>query len=101
MDITPQPLHDRVLVRRKSADENIGSIIVPESAKKEREPVMRGTVLAVGKGAYTKKGIQTPCSVAVDDEILFSGHQGQDIEIAGERLILTREPHILAIISKN
>jgi chaperonin GroES len=43
----PKPLQDRVLVRRDPDVEQIGSIVVPDSAK---TPCLKGTVLDVGPG---------------------------------------------------
>ena len=42
-----QPLADRVLIKPAAAEEKIGGIIIPDTAK---EKPLKGEVLAVGKG---------------------------------------------------
>ena len=49
-----RPLHDRVVVRRLTAEEKTaGGIIIPDTAK---EKPMEGEVIAVGPGARNEQG---------------------------------------------
>jgi chaperonin GroES len=49
-----RPLHDRVLVRRVTAEEKTaGGIIIPDTAK---EKPQEGEVVAVGSGTLNEKG---------------------------------------------
>ena len=49
-----RPLHDRVVVRRLTAEEKTaGGIIIPDTAK---EKPMEGEVIAVGPGARNEAG---------------------------------------------
>ena len=49
-----RPLHDRVVVRRLTAEEKTaGGIIIPDTAK---EKPMEGEVIAVGPGARNEPG---------------------------------------------
>ena len=45
--MTIKPLADRVLVLPAPAEEKVGGIIIPDTAK---EKPLRGTIKAVGKG---------------------------------------------------
>ena len=54
-----KPLADRVLVLPAQAEEKVGGIIIPDTAK---EKPQRGKVVAVGNG--TKDEEMTPCSMA-------------------------------------
>ena len=49
-----RPLHDRVVVRRITAEEKTkGGIIIPDTAQ---EKPMEGEVIAVGAGARNEQG---------------------------------------------
>ena len=49
-----RPLHDRVLIRRLTAEEKTaGGIIIPDTAQ---EKPMEGEVVAVGPGARDESG---------------------------------------------
>ena len=79
MPIKVRPLHDRIIVRRidESAEQKIGGIIIPDSA---REKPQQGRVIAVGKGKVRDDGKVTPMDVKADDLILFGKYSGQEIQ---------------------
>jgi chaperonin GroES len=53
-----RPLHDRVVIRRLSADEKTsGGIIIPDTAQ---EKPMEGEVIAVVQAFATSKGRSSP-----------------------------------------
>ena len=55
-----RPLHDRVVIRRLSAEEKTsGGIIIPDTAQ---EKPMEGEVIAVGPGARDEAGKLVPIS---------------------------------------
>ncbi len=67
--MTFRPLHDRIVVRRlEGGEENVGGIIIPESAK---ERPQRGTVIAVGNGVVREGGTRMALDVKPGDVILF------------------------------
>ena len=94
MNVTP--LHDRLIVHRiDEGEQNVGAIIVPDSAKQKPQ---RGTVLAVGLGRIKEDGSRQPPTVKSGDTILFGKYSGQEIRIDGQDYLIMREDDVLAII---
>jgi len=94
MNVTP--LHDRLIVHRiDEGEQNVGGIIVPDSAKQKPQ---RGTVLAVGLGRIKEDGSRQPPDVKSGDTILFGKYSGQEIKIDGQDYLIMREDDVLAII---
>ena len=92
-----RPLHDRIVVRRleESAQQQIGAIIIPDSAK---EKPQQGKVYAVGSGKVKEDGTRQPLDVKDGDTILFGKYSGQEIKIDGEEYLIMREDEILAVL---
>jgi len=81
-----RPLHDRVLVKRLEPEHKTASgIVIPDTAKEKPE---QGEVIAVGNGKILKGG----------DRILFGKHDGQNVKVQGEELLVLREEEIMAVI---
>jgi chaperonin GroES len=92
-----RPLHDRILVDRlEEGEQQIGGIIIPDSAK---EKPQRGTVVAVGSGRPGKDGKIVPLDVKEGDQILFGKYSGQEIRLGGKDLFIMKEDDVLAVIS--
>ena len=91
-----RPLHDRVLVRRVTAEEKTaGGIIIPDTAK---EKPQEGEVVAVGPGARADNGKLQPLDVKAGDRILFGKWSGTEVKIDGEDLLIMKESDIMGII---
>ncbi len=91
-----RPLHDRVLVRRVTAEEkSAGGIIIPDTAK---EKPQEGEVVAVGAGARNEQGQIVALDVKAGDRILFGKWSGTEVKIDGEELLIMKESDILGII---
>jgi chaperonin GroES len=91
-----RPLHDRVVIRRLSAEEKTGGgIIIPDTAK---EKPMEGEVVAVGPGARNEQGVLTPLDVKAGERILFGKWSGTEVKIDGEELIIMKESDIMGVI---
>ncbi|MCF3945290.1 co-chaperone GroES [Acidiphilium sp. AL] len=91
-----RPLHDRVVVRRLSAEEKTaGGIIIPDTAK---EKPMEGEVIAVGPGARNEAGAIVALDVKAGDRILFGKWSGTEVKIDGEELLIMKESDIMGII---
>jgi chaperonin GroES len=91
-----RPLHDRIIVRRlDDGEQNIGGIIIPDSAK---EKPQQGTILAVGDGKVTEDGKRIAMDVRPGNVILFGKYSGQDITIDGEDYLIVKEDEVLAVI---
>ena len=85
-----QPLADRVLVAPASAEEKIGGIIIPDTAK---EKPLKGTVVATGKGTKDEE-----MTLKEGDTVLYGKYAGTEIEFEGEKYIMMRQSDVLAII---
>ena len=91
-----RPLHDRVVVRRITAEEKTtGGIIIPDTAK---EKPMEGEVVAVGPGARDDNGKLQELDVKAGDRILFGKWSGTEVKIDGEELLIMKESDIMGII---
>lgn len=91
------PLHDRVLIKPKEAEEKTASgIIIPDTAK---EKPQQGEVIAVGQGnpSYAKDGGMT-CKVG--DIVAFSKYAATEITIRGEEFVTCRESDVLLIVAR-
>ena len=92
-----RPLHDRVVVRRLTAEEKTaGGIIIPDTAK---EKPMEGEVIAVGPGARNEAGALVPLDVKEGDKILFGKWSGTEVKLNGEELLIMKESDIMGIIT--
>ena len=92
-----RPLHDRVVVRRITAEEKTaGGIIIPDTAK---EKPMEGEVIAVGPGARNEQGALVPLDVKAGDKILFGKWSGTEVKLDGEELLIMKESDIMGIIT--
>jgi chaperonin GroES len=91
-----RPLHDRVLVRRVTAEEKTaGGIIIPDTAK---EKPQEGEVIAVGSGTLNDKGELRALDVKAGDRILFGKWSGTEVKLNGEELLIMKESDIMGIL---
>ena len=92
-----RPLHDRVLVRRGTAEEKTaGGIIIPDTAK---EKPQEGEVVAVGSGTLNEKGDLRPLDVKAGDRILFGKWSGTEVKLNGEELLIMKESDVMGILA--
>jgi chaperonin GroES len=91
-----RPLHDRVVVRRITAEEKTaGGIIIPDTA---REKPMEGEVIAVGAGARNEQGQIVALDVKAGDRVLFGKWSGTEVKLDGEELLIMKESDIMGIV---
>ena len=91
-----RPLHDRVVVRRITAEEKTsGGIIIPDTAK---EKPMEGEVVAVGPGARNEAGALVAPDVKSGDRVLFGKWSGTEVKLDGEELLIMKESDIMGVI---
>ncbi|OGH00922.1 MAG: co-chaperone GroES [Candidatus Lambdaproteobacteria bacterium RIFOXYD1_FULL_56_27] len=91
-----RPLHDRVIVKRKEAENKTASgIIIPDTAK---EKPQEGEVIAVGKGVRKDDGSFAALDVKKGDKVLFGKYSGTEIKLDGETLLMMKEEDILGVI---
>jgi chaperonin GroES len=91
-----RPLHDRVVVRRITAEEKTaGGIIIPDTAK---EKPQEGEVVSAGPGARNEQGQIVPLEVKAGDRVLFGKWSGTEVKIGGEELLVMKESDIIGIV---
>ena len=94
--MTFRPFHDRVLVRRVTAEEKTaGGIIIPDTAK---EKPQEGEVISVGSGTLNDKGELRALDVKAGDRILFGKWSGTEVKLNGEELLIMKESDIMGIL---
>ncbi|MBP5257595.1 MAG: co-chaperone GroES [Prevotella sp.] len=85
-----RPLADRVLILPAPAEEKVGGIIIPDTAK---EKPLRGEVKAVGNGTKDEEMI-----LKEGDTVLYGKYAGTEIELEGVKYLIMRQSDVLAII---
>jgi chaperonin GroES len=91
-----RPLHDRIVVRRITAEEKTaGGIIIPDTAQ---EKPMEGEVLAAGGGLRNELGAIVPLDVKAGDRVLFGKWSGTEVKIDGDELLIMKESDVMGVI---
>jgi chaperonin GroES len=93
-----QPLGNRVLIKRSTAQTSKGGILLPETAK---EKPKEGTVIAVGPGKLNDEGKLEPTQLKAGDIVLFSSYSGTEVKTQDNtesELLILSEDDILGII---
>jgi chaperonin GroES len=91
-----RPLRDRILVTRlEEAEQRIGGIIIPDSAK---EKPQQAKVVAVGRGRVNDKGDVFPLDVKAGDTVLFGKYTGTEIKLDGIEYLILREEEVLGVV---
>ena len=85
-----QPLADRVLVLPAPAEEKVGGIIIPDTAK---EKPLNGTIVAVGEGTKDEKMI-----LKEGDNVLYGKYAGTELEYEGKKYLMMLQSDVLAIV---
>jgi chaperonin GroES len=91
-----RPLHDRIVVRRITAEEKTkGGIIIPDSAQ---EKPSQGEIVAVGPGGRDEAGKLIPIDLKTGDRVLFGKWSGTEVKLDGEELLIMKESDIMGVI---
>ncbi len=91
-----RPLHDRIVVRRITAEEKTkGGIIIPDSAQ---EKPSQGEIIAVGPGGRDENGKLIPIDLKTGDKVLFGKWSGTEVKLDGEELLIMKESDIMGVI---
>jgi chaperonin GroES len=92
-----RPLHDRIVVRRITAEEKTkGGIIIPDSAQ---EKPSQGEIIAVGPGGRDESGKLIPIDLKTGDKVLFGKWSGTEVKLDGEELLIMKESDIMGVIA--
>ena len=87
-----KPLADRVLVLPAQAEEKVGGIIIPDTAK---EKPQHGTIVAAGNGTKDEEMI-----LKEGDEILYGKYSGTELEVESTKYLIMRQSDVLAVVQK-
>lgn len=91
--VSLKPIRDMILIRPDQAsDRTPGGLFIPQSAE---EKPYQGTVVAAGRGTYSKKGRFKPTSVQEGDRVLYWKFGGQEITLNQETLVIMKESDLL------
>ena len=85
-----KPLADRVLVLPAPAEEKVGGIIIPDTAK---EKPQRGRVIAIGQGTKDEAMV-----LKENDTVLYGKYAGTELEYEGEMYLIMRQSDVLAVL---
>ena len=85
-----KPLADRVLILPAPAEEKVGGIIIPDTAK---EKPLRGKVVAAGNGTKDEEMI-----LKEGDTVLYGKYAGTEREYEGTKYLMMRQSDVLAVI---
>jgi chaperonin GroES len=92
-----RPLHDRIVVRRITAEEKTkGGIIIPDTAQ---EKPSQGQIIAVGPGGRDENGKLIPIDLRTGDKVLFGKWSGTEVKLDGEELLIMKESDIMGVIA--
>ena len=86
-----KPLADRVLIAPAAAEEKVGGIIIPDTAK---EKPLHGKVVATGNGTKDEEMV-----LKAGDQVLYGKYAGTELELEGEKFLIMRQSDVLAKIN--
>ena len=87
-----KPLADRVIVLPAQAEEKVGGIIIPDTAK---EKPQHGTIVAAGNGTKDEEMV-----LKEGDEVLYGKYSGTELEVEGTKYLIMRQSDVLAVVQK-
>ena len=86
-----KPLADRVLILPAPAEEKVGGIIIPDTAK---EKPLRGKVVAAGNGTKDEEMI-----LKEGDTVLYGKYARTELEYEGTKYLMMRQSDVLAVLA--
>ena len=86
-----KPLADRVLILPAPAEEKVGGIIIPDTAK---EKPLRGKVVAAGNGTKDEEMI-----LKEGDTVLYGKYAGTELEYEGTKYLMMHQSDVLAVLA--
>ena len=91
-----RPLHDRVVVKRITAEnKSAGGIIIPDTAQ---EKPSQGEIIAVGPGGRDEAGKLIPIDVKVGNTVLFGKWSGTEVKLDGVDYLIMKESDIMGVL---
>jgi len=99
----PFPFEDRLILEEHVVEKTAGGIIIPEHTREEIKArgqtelkIDIGTVLAVGKGAFTDAGVQVPLPFKPGDTVAYARHSVLEYRLDGETYLIATLSSIIA-----
>lgn len=94
-----KPKDDYVLIEEieKEREMTKGGIVVPTTVA-DRERIIFGKVVSVGKGLRNDAGDYIPIDLKAGDKIIARKGAGDDIEMEDKSYILIKESYIIAYL---
>ena len=86
-----KPLADRVLILPAPAEEKVGGIIIPDTAK---EKPLRGKVVAAGNGTKDEEMI-----LKEGDTVLYGKYAGTELDYEGTKYLMMRQSDVLDVLA--
>ena len=91
-----RPLYDRIVVKRKDAQEKTASgLYIADTAK---EKPQQAEVISVGEGKFNEDGKRIKLDVKKGDTVLIGKYSGTEIKIDDVEYTILREDEVLAIV---
>src|SRR5580658_8584039 len=91
------PLHDRIVLRRLTADEKTsGGIIIPDTATEEPTDA---EVVSVGPGSRDEHGHLVSLQVKPGERVLFGTWPGTEVKIGGGDLLIVKESDLFGVVA--
>ena len=87
-----KPLAARGLGLPAPAEEKVGGIIIPDTAK---EKPQRGKVVATGKGTKDEEMLLKEGAV-----VRYGKYAGSELEFGGEKYLMMRQSDVLAVVEE-
>jgi chaperonin GroES len=94
-DMKMNPLDDKVVIRVAEREKQVGRIIIPTNAQ---ERPKQGTVVAVGPGRITDRGVLIPPRLEPGQTVLYGKYSGTEMAILGEDYLVMRESDCLMVL---
>lgn len=89
------PVGNNILVRIEKDEKTKGGIIIPEEAHGDPEI---GTVVAVGGGRLTDRGVRIPSAVKIGDRVIFSKYAKGDERWDTDEFLMITEWDLFGVI---
>lgn len=94
--MTIQPLGNRLVAERISAEEQIvGGIIIPDSAKEKGQTAK---IVAAGPGTKKDDGSVVPLDVKAGDTVMIGKYAGNEVSVDGTEYLILTEDDVLGVV---
>lgn len=95
MSNTIKPVGDHILIKPAETANEIGGIIIPETAK---ETPQEGVVISSGCGFVNRRGVTIPTGVSAGDRVIYYKNAGTSFKIEGVDYKILSSHDLLALV---